>query len=103
MLPVLLYMGTTQTIRGPPAACAQAMPVRSYVPAEATLESMARAASQATIDAMAHAALPFQDVLKASGVGRTPGANPLFQVGGRRASNRLGWQQGQGGHLQVQQ
>jgi hypothetical protein len=51
------------------------------VPQEgATFSDMARQAGRALMDALAHSALPLQQVLEVAAVHRQPGVNPLFQV-----------------------
>jgi hypothetical protein len=56
------------------------LPVRCGAVEDASFADMAKRASKATVNAMAHSLLPPEQVVAAAGVQRTPGVNPLFQV-----------------------
>lgn len=58
------------------------LPVRAVAAGGASWADMAQAASRATLEALAHGALPVDQILAAAQVQRIPGVNPLFQVSG---------------------
>ena len=65
--PLIGYFINTVAVRGQPTK-------------ELPFASMAEQASVAMLEAQAHAHLPFADVVKACGVKRVPGVNPIFQA-----------------------
>jgi len=56
------------------------LPVRCLASEDATFADMVRDASKATLAALDHALLPFEEVVAVAGVARVPNVNPSFQV-----------------------
>ena len=71
------------------------LPIRAVPPEGAAFAELAKSAAAAIEAALAHSLLPLAEVVRASGVGRTLGVSPLFQVGGREGER--GGQRREGG------
>ncbi|MCD0448694.1 thioester reductase domain-containing protein [Actinocorallia sp. API 0066] len=56
------------------------LPIRCAVTEDAPFRAQLRAVRAAVLDALAHRATPFEEIVAASGAAREPGRNPLFQT-----------------------